>query len=409
MQGQHSPIRDPVKTDQITASEEVVQDYDQSYTQSQLHALLRKYIPDLEVGEESIDVSSDSGIKSESLTYYYLRSNPNVKLLVRNVTYLGKPHPIFKKRIQIPPKWRIFASLHFNDDVRFIGVYHYNDLELIVDFEKDGFLDSKAKNASAHVMVFDLFQGYINGFFSKIDAFGHLISVIKPSGFLDYLKLGARKSDLSTYFGEINLEMPFNQEIIGIDAYKEMFDSGFPYAAEAEWPGFYVEFRFSEILRRLGLEDKIQYLGRKGKGEEALELDLFFGEESFYGDIKSSSISETTLYGNKIGTTDEAIEKYGKLWYIIYTFDSERDVNHGRVVSEWWSNKRNKERKSDGSFSYEKRMKYSIVLKEMYVIQIDKSNKHHLLREAEVSGNRMKYALKKKDIDNFVLYRYKLK
>ena len=60
-------------------------------------------------------------------------------LLCKNITYLGNPHPIFKKRIQIPSDWIELTLKLERDgyDVRFVGVYHYDGFVVFADFLKD--------------------------------------------------------------------------------------------------------------------------------------------------------------------------------------------------------------------------------------------------------------------------------
>lgn len=93
-------------------------------------------------------------------------------LLVRSCTYLGNPHPIFKKRVQLPLWFNEYVrNIHAenpNIDVRYIGVYHYGDVHhgdnvIFVDFNKETYLTKRGHNSSAHIYTNDLFQAMTYG------------------------------------------------------------------------------------------------------------------------------------------------------------------------------------------------------------------------------------------------------
>ena len=74
-------------------------------------------------------------------------------ILHKAITYLGNPHPIFKKRIQMPSSWQEFCNkallANLDYDIRFVGVYHYQNNVIFVDFAKDTY--SMGANADTQV------------------------------------------------------------------------------------------------------------------------------------------------------------------------------------------------------------------------------------------------------------------
>ena len=109
--------------------------------------------------------------------FTYFVNGKTYILLHRAVSYLGNPHPTFKKRVQLPHWYKEFCeNIKKNNleyDVRFIGVYHYEGLVIFIDFVKDTYLKKIVHNSSAHIYINDLFQALTNGVFHKEDMFGN--------------------------------------------------------------------------------------------------------------------------------------------------------------------------------------------------------------------------------------------
>ena len=103
---------------------------------------------------------------------YLLKDGKKLFLLVAQVTYLGNPHPLFKKRIQIK-QWYRDAISSLKGTFKLIGIYHYKETTIFVDFAIDSYLRKKMHNSSAHVYTNDLYQGLIHGIFTKRDALGN--------------------------------------------------------------------------------------------------------------------------------------------------------------------------------------------------------------------------------------------
>ncbi len=125
------------------------------------------------LGEEHCKVQDVLGHR----VFIYSTARKKYILLHRAVSYLGNPHPTFKKRVQLPHWYKEFCEdikkKNLLYDVRFIGVYHYKGVVVFVDFLKDTYLKKIVHNSSAHIYINDLFQALTNGFFHKEDMFGN--------------------------------------------------------------------------------------------------------------------------------------------------------------------------------------------------------------------------------------------
>ncbi|MDE7376856.1 MAG: hypothetical protein K2N16_08400, partial [Muribaculaceae bacterium] len=179
-------------------------------------------------------------------------------LLVRSCTYLGNPHPIYKKRIQLPLWFNEYAE-HIsvaepNVDVRYIGAYHYGDEihgdnVIFIDFLKDTYLLKKGHNSSAHVYTNDLFQAMTYGVFTKVDSRGNTMSVIRRDQFPDYLN-GERREHKSLFdlFRDFNFGFTFGQWLNALEVIKEMHQDGWRQWRQAEWAGWFLEYKFNKFV-----------------------------------------------------------------------------------------------------------------------------------------------------------------
>ena len=112
----------------------------------------------------------------------------------KNITYLGNPHPAFKKRIQIPGDLQAFYRDAVAEGLTpvLLGVYTHEDNELFCEFNIEDFIEKKANNSSAHVYTSDLSMAAAEGIFQKTDYFGNRITVFRTdmvAAFLDDLLL----------------------------------------------------------------------------------------------------------------------------------------------------------------------------------------------------------------------------
>ena len=124
--------------------------------------------------------------------FYYKHQDQIEVLLLASITYLGGngQHPIFKKRIQLK-KWYKDIIDYYKDDsnynIRFIGVYHYQDNIIFTEFLKESYLQKKMNSSAAHVYTNDLFQAMKEGIFTRKDRNKNELITIKYTKFKDYL------------------------------------------------------------------------------------------------------------------------------------------------------------------------------------------------------------------------------
>ena len=127
-------------------------------------------------------------VKKKRPGILFKTQNAEHLILFKNVTYLGHPHPFFKKRIQIPGTWRVHMS---SPKTIILGVYtqtKQKEGELIVVYANADFVNKKANNSSAHIYTSDLKKADSEGYFSKVDKKNNFIQVFKKNEFDKFIK-----------------------------------------------------------------------------------------------------------------------------------------------------------------------------------------------------------------------------
>jgi len=400
-------------SEQIDAALNVSEAADQPLSHKQQEARLREFL-----GDEHCACEAIGGRK---VFVYTNDEGRKTVLLHLSVTYLGGDgqHPIFKKRVQLPHWFKTFcdfiAENGLDYDVRFLGVYHYEGLVLFVDFLKDTYLSKEMHNSSAHVYTNDLAQGLRLGLFHKEDQYGNHLYVIRNRCLRDYLN-GKLQVDntLFTLFARFNTRFTFGKWLVAADVIREMQAAGWPKWREAEWAGFFLEYRFDKFTKEEQVTDRMRYISQKKKGR--LDFDIVFeGEEEFYGDLKASDIGKHETPANDQENVLKCINLYGKLWYIIYEHETRKDCDcrYEQTVA------RNrfirsidpKYRKDD--MSYHERMKNSVNFVKMSILEINRINCNKLLKafnqghQQDGTARSPKFVIRKKDMDNFVVFRYR--
>lgn len=159
-----------VIVEQVTKEGYLIETYDESLSPSEIYDRISKYFPKIH------KASSDQRIM--------IGNHKGHKFAIRckNVTYLGNPHPHFKKRIQISDDLYDFykTALSLDAEPILLGIYSCGDNTIFVDFKIDTYIDKKAHNSSAHIYVSDLAAATEDGYFQKIDYFGNTVTAIRP-------------------------------------------------------------------------------------------------------------------------------------------------------------------------------------------------------------------------------------
>lgn len=384
-------------------------DYDTSLSVTEIYDRIKQYFPHIYKSGDGMICGEHSGKK------YSIRA--------KNITYLGNPHPHYKKRIQISDDLRDFYNKSEERGMQplLLGIYTYRDNVIFCEFAIDDFVHKKAHNSSAHVYTSDLSSAASDGYFQKIDYFGNRITVFKPeivNIVLDEL-LGI-KEDVMTYPTEIayDVELPNNNVLIqvdskkkqsdlsssasayverlfpkkteekieqffgeedtewyGIDCYTKMINSNYRNKYQPEWAGFYLEYEFEGFILREGLSSIIRCAQDKSDG--GIDLDLYFPDIMAYGDLKAHSENSRGIQGNDWDTVFSILnsgEITNHIYYIVCEHGTIKDSERGYEVTKFWNHSQHKK----DEMSYSKRMKNTVILKRWMILDINSDNKEFL-------------------------------
>lgn len=398
----------PYKVEQICHSGIVVLDYDECMSDQDKYRVLGSCL-----GEALERIASGK--------YLYKSSGgKRIHLLLKQVTYLGHPHALFKKRIQIPCDWIEYARCHLNEEVHFIGLYKYKETVVFVDFETSGYLARNPNNSSAHIYTIDLYKALKEGAFSKIDGNGNVVTAVRGDMLCRYLAADIIPTDPSldmmlATVQEFNESLPFGFWLESGFAYDEMIRDSSPDWAQAEWPGYWLE---SKMRKYCESECHVIEFRKDGKKKGALDFDLLFSyeEEFFFGDLKASDIAKGEAPGNDKSNFKSAIERYGRFWYLIYEHDTEKDADPFNATREYNElklahGKWPKGKKYD-PFSYKSRMKKRVRFRRMRILELNASNYQHVFvdfnqgHQPDGALRAPKFMIKKKNMDAFCVHTY---
>lgn len=357
------------QTEQVLRNGNIVVDYDQTLTRKEIKELLYKLF--------------DPVIKKDEKQYVLY---DKIALLSCNVTYLGNPHPIYKKRIQLKTYYLDYLSKNSLKNLKtlYVGIYSYNRTRLFVVFEPTTYAVKKSHNSSAHVYTINLQYAQKTGKFSKVDAFKNKIHIFNTYEFVRYVKRLAKDPvyvDADEFTAIINgclssFKQTITNEWYGIDCYKEMIKAKDPNAKQGEWPGWYFEFLFKQYLINHKTKE-IEWHSAKKPGE--IDLDVRFVDLNWtYGDLKADQINHDIL-GNSFENLDEVIKNnHGIVYYICCLYRSEKDSEHNYEVTKYWNNFVRDSSKRYATFAelksgYGKRMKYSVKPELFCILKIDET------------------------------------
>ena len=381
-----------VKVEQLYHNN-VIQDYGEILTQKEIKDLLIK--------------NFDNSIIEKNGYIYGKYREKEYCIYFKNISYLGNPHPKFKKRIQISTE---FKKLYENNKKRniitlLIGVYKYKDSLLFCDFNTKTYITRKAHNSSAHVYTIDLINGERNGIFSKTDIRGNIITVFNKDNINNYLekKLYNKDNTKIEVFDTLDdFFINVSKEWFGIEAYMDMIEHNYRNKYQPEWPGFYLEFKLEEYLLKHNKKNIITFYQNRKKGE--VDLDLQFPQLGFYGDLKAHSISSSGIQGNDYDTIMNLLENQS-IYYIVANHETEKDSAHNYEVTKYWNSVQNK----DNLMSYSKKMKYGVKIKSYYILELNKYNKQyinifHQGKNSDGSPRNPKISISIKNINNFLVH-----
>lgn len=416
--------------EQVNRDGSIVIDYDYSLSVSDIRNRLEKYFPKLKKWT------------GEGLSNFYVGMYNGKRYAIRckNITYLGNPHPIFKKRIQISDDLQNYykSAIEIGAKPILLGVYEHDSKTLFVDFRIDTYVEKKAHNSSAHIYTYDLAIAMTEGYFQKTDYFGNTItafpaenvnvflddylfenedsayafntesmydttehnSIIKEEG---YLQEVFDKSDKEVY--QIEVQKTSEEEKIRYaqEYKKKLQERVIPYVKKffekerKEWNGIdcYREMiennyknKYQPEWPGFYLEFEFEkYINDSGvkdvvqyyqdKSSGGIDLDLYFPCLDSYGDLKSHSINSSGIPGNDWDTVMSIIDEK-KINSHIYYIVCENEVEKDSDHEYEVTNYWNTMQKKKNLMSYHKKMKHNVKLNKMYVLDINNDNKEHL-------------------------------
>ena len=152
-------------------------------------------------------------------------------IMAANLTFMGGKegqHPKDLKRIQYNNNWKLFYDKYSCDgDVFWLGLYSYDDVNVWAYFKPESYLKKhegkemisagghKAQY-SCHIFLNDLYQGYINGYFEKVDKNNNIVGAIKNEYLKEFFFSAEReeRNPIITAIQKLNKEkIRWNEEV----------------------------------------------------------------------------------------------------------------------------------------------------------------------------------------------------
>ncbi|MCR4694403.1 MAG: hypothetical protein K5773_03655 [Pseudobutyrivibrio sp.] len=409
-----------ILVEQVTKDGGIEIDYDISLAPSEIYEYISNYFPNISHSPED--------------QRFILGEYKGHKFAIRckNVTYLGNPHPLYKKRIQIGDELKVFCDYAKSIGATpiLLGLYTYCDNTLFVEFGIETYGTKSSHNSSAHIYTDDLAIAAEENYFQKIDFFGNRVTAFTPEAveaFLDdvlQVESVASCEDIPAPVGALADSIPaenvgqFATDILpyirdffagldkqwqGIDCYRQMIEDDYRNKYQPEWVGFYYEYAFEKYLEKKGIHDKIRYAQDKKAG--GIDLDLYFPGLMQYGDLKAHSLDSPAIAGNDRATIFNIINKPGgRVYYIVLEHSTVKDRDCDYVVTQFWNRAQGK----TNLMSYANRMKNSVKLLRAYVLDINADNKCYLniFRQGINSNGKPrppKIMIDKESMDHFIV------
>lgn len=393
------------KSEQIDPRQSIIIDYDQPLTtMEEYRSLFSEVFGNCEVIK----------YKKNCSAYLVKSGNKGEIFLSGSITYLSKPHKIFKKRFQLKKWYKKFYEDYkenCNINIRLIGVYHYSGMYVFVDFKIDDYINNKMNSSAAHVYSNDIYQAIMYGKFERVDIKNNHITVVPKVYFKDYIFNRKEDNSLFELFRKFNSGFDFGEWIIAIDAIQEMKNKNFYSWKQTEWAGWLLEYKLQKFLSENNYDRDAKFIADK-KTNEYLDFDVYFIKENFYGDLKASDIKKFEAPGNDQRAVCEAINQNQKLWYIIYEHETikDRDRNNEQaikrmeLIGEIYT--------GEGKISYADRMKNSVNFKKMQILELNRVNMNQILsdfnqgKQKNGDSRNKKFKINKRDIENYLVFSY---
>lgn len=281
---------------------------------------------------------------------YYVQFN----IYVSNITYMGNPHPKFKKRMQLSESANK-SYLRNANDLRninlMLGLYVYDDNNPIIVAWDSSANKYAGKSKSSHVYVKDIQNAMINGVSQRTDKYKNNIYCFKCEhlkNFFNYnfMVLDHNETFLSYLkgFGIYVDEFSFMDEMVkylkndleeknfiwdGKKSIDEMKCNSYSKWKETEWQGFFFEYLMQRSIMDEH-EDMQQVLEIPGPKYGNTTFDSFY---NIPWDFKVHSDNSNRVITNDLDAIEKAIKEYGKVGFIIISGEACYEKDH--EFSDW--------------------------------------------------------------------------
>ena len=401
-----SNMEQVLKSEQITPNTSLIIDYDQPFRSSK--DICKAFSNAL---DEKCEIVKYNQTKT---LYKYFHNGITHYFLAGSITYLSRPHPLFKKRLQLKKWYKDFYQEYrnkLNTKIHLIGLYHYDGLIVFVEFAIEDYIARKLNSSAAHVYSNDIYQAVINGCFNKIDRNNNHITSVSSHNFKNYLNGEIKENSLFELFRKFNNSFCFDKWIDAKQAILKMKQGNWYQWKGTEWPGWFLEYEVAGFVSREHCETQMLYIGNI-KDASMLDFDLMFPQEHYYGDLKASDISHSEAPGNDQEAVLRAINQCGRLWYVIYEHETIKDINKNNEMAIERMGLIGTPYVEGERISYASRMKHSVKFKRMRIYELNRVNMSEALtvfnqgHQPNGSARRPKFLINKQNIDNYVVFSY---
>lgn len=328
-----------------------------------------------------------------------------INVYVSCVTYLGKPHSKFKKRMQLSNSAdRSYLEVDNTKDsiTLMIGLYLYDENEpIFVAWDSSSNKDA-GKSKSSHVYTNDILLAVKNGVSQRKDKNHNNIYCFKAQYLFDFINYNYLYLDheisFIEYLNNFNKNIDeymflddivnfLKEDLIGRNlvwdgkvCLKEMKDNHYRNWAQTEWQGFFFEYLIQKELT-----------SKESKLEQILEVPgPKYGKtvfDSFYNipwDFKVHVDDNDRVITNDMEAIQLALNDYGKIGFIILSGTAEKEQS--TEFSDWRNELKGGLSKNQldniAKNKKHRKLKTKFIPKEIKVIVInrDSLSKHGILK-----------------------------
>lgn len=328
-----------------------------------------------------------------------------INIYLSCITYLGNPHPKYKKRMQLSEAAdKSFLERDNTKDniTLMIGLYLFDENNPIFVAWDSSSNKTAGKSKSSHVYVNDILLATKNGVSERKDKNHNNIYCFKPDYLLEFIKYNylylEHQISFIEYLNKINKninEYMFLDEIVnslkedliirnfvwdGKTCLKEMKENNYRNWTQTEWQGFFLEYLMQKEMTK-----------SKKKMEQILEIPgPKYGKtifDSFYNipwDFKVHVNDSNQIITNDMEAINLALKEYGEIGFIILSGSAEKEL--GTEFSDWRNELKGGLSKNQlnniAKNKKHRKLKTKFIPSEIKVITIDKDglSKHKVLK-----------------------------